>query len=207
VTHPEELEESIDLMSDWEPSQLTSEAVIERAWIAIPALVEELTGRDDITPAAFKQEPQGQRLTVLLDRPPETYGGVLHLPESSKDYTPISAGIVIGVGPLAGSEGVPHPGGPICHPSQLLYRHVGFGQHSGHSLRFTVRDGKYESDILILNCRDIWVIDWDDDPFAEEREEMEAFRRKEEEEAAAKARLEEERAAQVRLQDHYVNKG
>ena len=178
---------------DLEPVVLTSECRIARAEIAIPALVAEITGRDDIPPAAFKQEPQGHRMTVLLDRPPETYGSHIVIPESFKSLNPVGAGIIIGVGPLAGSEGVPYPGGPVCHPSQLLYRHICFGQHSGSTLRLTVRESKYEAAVLFLNSRDIWAIDWDDDPYAEEREEMRAFA----EEQDRKAR--EEKAAEERL--------
>jgi hypothetical protein len=160
--------------------------------MAIPALVGEITGREDIPPDAFKQEPQGNRITVLLDRAPETYGGILHLPKTSMQLELIGAGLVIGVGPQAG-DGVPYPAGPLCHPSQLLYRHISFGAHTGKALRFSVRETRYEAAVLVMCDRDVWTIDWDDEPYAGEQEEFAKFN------AEAARRAEEEKAAGDRL--------
>ena len=186
-------------MSSEVPVILTSEARITRACMAVPSVVAEITGREDIPPNAFKQEPQGSKLTVLLDRAPKTYGGALHIPDECQDITPVSAGLIIGVGPTVGS-GDPYPGGPICeHPSQLLYRHIGFAMHIGKPLRFTVMDSKYKAGVLLLASRDVQIIDWDDDPYAEEREEVAKFAaeeaRKVAEEEAAKGRRDRELTA------------
>lgn len=191
-------------MNPEEPVTITSEAQITRAYMASPSVVKEITGREDIPPDAFKQEPQGSKLIVLLDRAPDTYGGVLHIPKICKDITPVSVGLVIGVGPQVGSND-PYPGGPICHPSQLLYRHISFSMHIGKPLRFNVMDSKYEAGILILASRDVHIIDWDDDPYAGEQEEFEKFNaeavKRVEEEAAAEVRLKKERVARLHSLD------
>jgi hypothetical protein len=183
--------------------------------MASPTLVAEITGRDDIPPAVFKQEPQGAKILVLLDRPPETFGGVVELPKSYKELAFIGAGLVVAAGPQAGQDVIlrdgfvsrpPYPGGPLCHASQLLYRHVSFQAHCGTALRFSVMDERYEADVVAMCCRDIATIDWDDDPYAEERAEMERFEaakaKREREEAEADERLQKQR----RLQAQYVDR-
>ena len=181
------------------PVILTSESDIARAWMATPSVVAEITGREDIPLEAYKQEPQGDRITVLRDRHPTTWGGVLHIPESAKELTIISVGLIIGVGPEAGTQ-TPYPAGPICHPSQLIYRHISYGVHTGVALRFSAQDTKYDAAVLIMTVRDIWAIDWDDNPYEWEREEMAKFEALHTERLAKAAqRVREEVAAEERL--------
>jgi hypothetical protein len=151
----------------YKPTLKVSDSHIEQAFIANPVLVKQITGRYDIPDeefeAIFKQHPQGNRITVLVDPFPEQIGTII-VPDEVKRFTPVGAGLVVAAGPLAG-QGVPYPGGPICHPSQLLYRHVSFGDATGRSLRLSIRATRYMSAVLIMCDRDILTIDWDDEPY------------------------------------------
>ena len=126
------------------PVILTSESDIARAWMATPSVVAEITGREDIPLEAYKQEPQGDRITVLRDRHPTTWGGVLHIPESAKELTIISVGLIIGVGPEAGSQTHLSPQSADLSTYQLRCPHWGGAAILGSGYQVRGRGADYD---------------------------------------------------------------
>ena len=111
-------------------------------------------------PDALTYAPTGHRVLILLDEVPDEYRGI-KIPDEYKDHEKMGAGRVIGVGPLVGNGQCRFPGGPLCTPEQLLYRHVIFGQYAGKPIRLDfVRDDKYMSQIIIMTEMDVWQVDW-----------------------------------------------
>jgi hypothetical protein len=135
--------------------------------MADPARLSDQLGRE-VHPDAFRFEPQGTRLLVVLDEVPEDYRGI-KLPTEYTDRERMGAGTIMAAGPLAGDLSCPYPGGPIASPEELLYLHVLFGQYAGKPLRLDfIRDKEYEAGIIVLADRDVWAVEvpgeWDDAP-------------------------------------------
>ena len=106
---------------------------------------------------ALLLSPQGNRIHVMLNPPPEEYGGII-LPQGYTDES--ASGWIFSVGPLAGTTAIPHPCGPICDdPGDLLCQAIVFGRHTGKVLAVDFLDRAIKSGYLVMTDRDIWTID------------------------------------------------
>lgn len=130
--------------------------------VALPELLERATGRR-VHPAVYTLEPQGARLVVVLDPPPERLGAIV-VPDDIQQKEPMGSGIVAAVGALVGKP-TGHPGAPMCEPAALLYRHIYFGMWAGKfvALPYLGLDVDREissSPVVLLTDRDVHFIEW-----------------------------------------------
>ena len=130
----------------------------EASWSVQKDLFDQISGLS-LDPRILEVRPQGSRLVVMVNPPPEEHGGLI-LPEKWRDMEREGSGWVVATGPDVGmARGRAHPGGPNCAPWALLYKQVIFGAYSGKILRVDFYDRNTKSPYIILNDRDIWAID------------------------------------------------
>jgi len=104
--------------------------------------------------------PQGNRIIVMVNPPPDEFGGLV-LPDEWKSGEKSGSGWVVAVGPTVGLN-VPHPNGPLTDmaPWLLLYKQVIFGSYAGKIIRVDFYDRQTKSPFIMLTDRDIWAIDY-----------------------------------------------
>jgi len=181
---------------------------IERSYMLTLEQAREATGRAELVERDLAWQPQGQRVLVVGNPPQESYGGLIALPESAVAGQLAGAGIVIGVGPMAGQvSNAGYAGNVMCpgNPSILLGKHVMFGHAAGKQIKSNLRDVDYNSMLIMLTVFDIWGIDVNPNGFyldlAQDldykKQRAALVTRAEAEEAAAAERMREERAAQA----------
>ncbi len=130
-------------------------AQVEPSYSVTQERFEALTGLL-LNPKILEVRPQGHRLIVLLNPAPEQHSGLI-LPEEWRDREKTGSGWVVSVGPLVGT-GCPHPGGPLAHPSAMLYRQVVFGSYAGKVLQVEFYDRQMKAPFVVLTDRDIWAL-------------------------------------------------
>ena len=137
---------------------MNGEFISGAAMADLEGLAKILPEGRELHPEALDFVPFGHRVLILVDEVPEDYCGVI-IPEEYRDNEKMGAGRVIGVGDMVGGPGIRYPGGPMLStPSELLYRHVFFGQYAGKPIRLDlVRDSKYMSSVLMLTDMDLWM--------------------------------------------------
>lgn len=131
--------------------------------VALPELLTKAIGGRRVHPLVYTLEPQGARLVVILDPPPDKLGTII-VPDDIIEKIPMGSGIVAAVGALVGKP-TGHPGAPICEPAALLYRRLYFGQWAGKavSLPYLGLDADREvsrSPVALLTDRDIHFVEW-----------------------------------------------
>lgn len=130
--------------------------------------LEALIGPDRvkrIPPRFWNYHPNGQRVHVLMDRTPRELGSAearIVVPDTVVDrqQEEMGAGIVFAVGPEVGAP-CSSPGSVMVEdPRDLLYHHVLFSVFSGaHMQVFIVPDSRYDERVIVMQARDIWLID------------------------------------------------
>lgn len=140
--------------------------------------------RQQIITRAFDWVPQGNRIAVVEDQVPDRVGSIL-IPIETQDVQQMGTGWIISVGPAAGLYQHAAAGNIApdeeAGPEDLLGLHVMYGFHAGKAIRFSIFDGDYDSQIILLAPVDIWMVDYSDDPWTEDATYEEAFRIKGEE--------------------------
>lgn len=117
---------------------------------------EEVSGLT-LNEKILELRPQGSRLIVMLNPPPDTHRGII-LPDEWKQTEKSGSGWVVSAGPLVG-QSCAHPGAPVCAPWDLLYKQLIFGNYSGKVLQVDFYDIQTKSPFVILTDRDIWAVD------------------------------------------------
>ena len=138
------------------PSPLETAGYIVESYSVEKELFEQVSGLP-LNEKILEVRPQGSRLIVLLNPPPEEFGGII-LPEQWQQTEKAGSGWVVSVGPAVGSQ-CAHPGGPNCAPWQLLYKQIIFGSYAGKVIRVDFYDRETKSPFVILTDRDIWAVD------------------------------------------------
>jgi len=132
-----------------------------------------LTGLE-IHPDVLTIHPTGNLIHVLLEPPPEEFGGIV-IPDYIQSMEKMGVGYIIAAGPLAGShiyEG--NLSGPIgvIQDSEvatdgcevLLGLHVIFGSHTGMPLRVSMMDREFRAAVLVMSAKDIRGVDTNPTP-------------------------------------------
>jgi len=140
---------------------------IVSSYMVAKSVFDRVTGLD-VNEKILRLSPQGNRITVMLNPPPETYKGLV-LPEQWSRSEKSGSGWVIAVGPQVGCEGgIPYPGGPVLkHSWDLLYKQILFGEYIGKIIRVEFLDRSTKSPYVQMTDRDIWAIDWNPSEFLE----------------------------------------
>jgi len=149
---------------------------IEKSYIVEQEKFEAVSGLK-IDPRILLVAPQGHRLIVMVNPPPDTYGEII-IPQAVRDVEKGGSGWVVSCGPLCGVERVPHPGAPILTPlpmkkeeilahvparycpGDLLYAQVIFGEWVGKAIRVDLLERSTKSPWLLMTDRDLWAIDY-----------------------------------------------
>jgi hypothetical protein len=132
---------------------------IEKSYIVEQERFEAISGLK-IDPRILLVAPQGHRLIVMVNPPPEMYGEII-LPQQWRAVEKAGSSWVVSCGPLVGA-GCPHPGSPaIENPGDLLYAQVLHGEWVGKPIRHDLLEStSTKSPYLIMTDRDLWAIDF-----------------------------------------------
>lgn len=143
------------------PTQLVTGVLADREKLnaQLTQAWRERWGREEpveVHPDAFKVQPTGNRLLVVVDPVPSQYGKI-YLPESHMQSEQMGIATVMGAGDSAGL-GTPYPGSavPTGGVEQWLYRTIVTAQHVGIPIRLDfIRDASYVGSVLMIADRDV----------------------------------------------------
>ncbi len=144
------------------------------------AQAELVTGQS-IQPRVFDWIPQGARLLICKDTIPEKIGSII-MPVETNTMTSAGSGWIIGCGPDAGI-GHQMPIGNVIvddnDPANLLGLHVSFTFSAGKSMRFSLYDSDYDSQVGIYSPVDVLMVDYNSNPLEADKRSLETWTERE----------------------------
>jgi hypothetical protein len=131
---------------------------LEHPYVVDPVLFTRLSGLE-VHPQILKLRPVGHRLIVMMNPPVTEWKGLV-VPQANLEFQAGGSGWVVACGPMVGAQGIPHPGGPVCHPEDLLYMQVLFSAAVGSGIRVEFLETRTMCKCYTLTDRDVWHVDW-----------------------------------------------
>ncbi len=143
----------------WQAQIMTSSAILE--------LTHQV-----IHPDVLTIHPTGNLIHVILEPPPDEFGGII-IPDYIQSMEKMGVGYIIAAGPRAGhSDYAGSLSGAVgvigdCKGDKtligfntaLLGLHVIFGSHTGMPLRVSLLDREFRAAVLVMSAKDIRGVD------------------------------------------------
>ena len=144
------------------------------------AQAELITGQS-IQPRVFDWVPSGGRLLICKDTIPEKIGSIV-IPVETHTMTSAGTGWIIACGPEAGLNHLMPIGNLIAEdndPANLLGLHVAFSFAAGKSMRFSLYDSEYDSQVGIYAPSDVFMVDYNSNPLEADKRSLETWTERE----------------------------